>query len=284
MKPEQIAIFLSILLIAAFLAIIIPVCVIHARDKKFVLQHSKALKQLDVINNSYHFNNIVLYDMSHSYDNENFYENISPEDYLIYQLVYMQGKISKQINNARGNRIMFEKYKEEVAEKCKLGFFDVDELPGKKENLLKIEKSIFESKKKSPITGYSVGVHLELRNMNDVYQDSKGARFSMSEICYLIDRVNDKNGDFYNDREIWDAICRVERGKVTNRMRFAIYDRDGRRCRKCGRRTDDLEIDHIVPIAKGGKSTMDNLQTLCPRCNKEKGNKTEYYDNKYRRW
>ena len=29
----------------------------------------------------------------------------------------------------------------------------------------------------------------------------------------------------------------------------------------------------IKPIAKGGKSTYDNLQTLCVYCNKEKGDK-----------
>ncbi|MDD3841546.1 MAG: HNH endonuclease [Bacilli bacterium] len=54
-------------------------------------------------------------------------------------------------------------------------------------------------------------------------------------------------------------------------MRFAIYQRDHYRCQKCGRQTNDLEVDHIVPIAKGGKSTYDNLQTLCHRCNSAKG-------------
>lgn len=58
---------------------------------------------------------------------------------------------------------------------------------------------------------------------------------------------------------------------------IAIYERDGYRCRCCGRRTKDLEIDHIVPISKGGKSTYDNLQTLCKRCNKLKGTKTIRY-------
>ena len=284
MKPEQIILFLFILSIVAFLAILIPVCVIHARDKKFVLQHSIAIKQLDVINSGYKFNNIVLHDMRNSYDNENYYNNISPEDYLIYYLVYMQNKIIKQIENARGNRIMFDKYKEEVADKCKLGFFDVDELPAKKERLLKIEKSLFESKMKSPIVGYSVGVYLKLTNINGDYITSKSNRFSMSELCELIDRVNDKNGDFYNDKEIWESICRVERGKVSKKLRFAIYERDGWRCRKCGRRTDDLEIDHIIPIAKGGKTVPDNLQTLCRRCNKEKGDTTVYYDSRNSRW
>ena len=55
-------------------------------------------------------------------------------------------------------------------------------------------------------------------------------------------------------------------------MRFAIYNRDGYRCCKCGRKTNDLEIDHIMPISKGGKTHPDNLQTLCKKCNKEKSN------------
>ncbi|MBR2352886.1 MAG: HNH endonuclease, partial [Clostridia bacterium] len=34
-----------------------------------------------------------------------------------------------------------------------------------------------------------------------------------------------------------------------------------------------LEVDHIIPVSKGGKSTLDNLQTLCERCNRGKGTK-----------
>lgn len=32
----------------------------------------------------------------------------------------------------------------------------------------------------------------------------------------------------------------------------------------------DLTIDHILPIAKGGKSTPENTQILCRKCNNEK--------------
>ena len=99
--------------------------------------------------------------------------------------------------------------------------------------------------------------------------------FFEEDINDLIGQMSQKRETFYLNDDIWKAICRVERGKVTNKMRFAIYQRDGHRCRKCGRKTDDLEIDHIVPIAKGGKSTMDNLQTLCRRCNREKGTNIE---------
>lgn len=33
--------------------------------------------------------------------------------------------------------------------------------------------------------------------------------------------------------------------------------------------------DHIIPKSKGGKDVLENYQTMCVRCNKEKGNKTE---------
>ena len=64
------------------------------------------------------------------------------------------------------------------------------------------------------------------------------------------------------------------------RLRYQVLQRDHFRCQACGRSpaTDDtvkLEIDHIHPRSQGGLSTIDNLQTLCERCNKGKGDITE---------
>ncbi|MCK9161049.1 MAG: HNH endonuclease, partial [Bacteroidaceae bacterium] len=88
--------------------------------------------------------------------------------------------------------------------------------------------------------------------------------------------LNQKRGCIYLDRSIWKSICKVERGKVTNKMRFAIYKRDHYRCRKCVS-IYNLEIDHIIPIVKGGKSIFNNLQTLCHHCSVEKGTDIKRY-------
>ncbi len=44
----------------------------------------------------------------------------------------------------------------------------------------------------------------------------------------------------------------------------------GECCANCGA-GDALVLDHIVPIAKGGRSHVDNLQLLCAECNRIKG-------------
>lgn len=41
-------------------------------------------------------------------------------------------------------------------------------------------------------------------------------------------------------------------------------------CKKCGSK-ENLQVDHIIPVSKGGNDEMDNLQPLCADCNREKG-------------
>lgn len=79
----------------------------------------------------------------------------------------------------------------------------------------------------------------------------------------------------YQDRRMAND---EEHAKVTRAMRYDVLRRDGFRCVKCGRGREDgvkLHVDHIKPVSRGGKSVMDNLQTLCEDCNCGKGNKYE---------
>lgn len=70
-----------------------------------------------------------------------------------------------------------------------------------------------------------------------------------------------------------------QRALMTSRLRESIKQRDSYTCRCCGASLSSephllLEIDHIIPVSKGGKTTEENLQTLCWKCNRSKGNKT----------
>lgn len=57
---------------------------------------------------------------------------------------------------------------------------------------------------------------------------------------------------------------------ISDDVKVAVWRRDEARCVKCGS-NENLEFDHIIPVALGGSSTERNVQLLCERCNREKG-------------
>lgn len=76
--------------------------------------------------------------------------------------------------------------------------------------------------------------------------------------------------------------------KVTSRIsippevRAYVFQRDNYHCQSCGKKPTQtgLEVDHIIPIAKGGSNDISNLQSLCRRCNQQK---KHHFDQRFRR-
>ena len=57
---------------------------------------------------------------------------------------------------------------------------------------------------------------------------------------------------------------------ISPKKRHTCYKRDGFKCVKCGS-TENLTVDHIIPVSQGGKNHLVNLQTMCKPCNVIKG-------------
>ena len=75
-----------------------------------------------------------------------------------------------------------------------------------------------------------------------------------------------------------DEWMACERSKLSAGLRYAILKRDNFACCLCGRSASrengvKLEVDHIVPVNKWGRTVEDNLQTLCRDCNKGKSDR-----------
>lgn len=86
----------------------------------------------------------------------------------------------------------------------------------------------------------------------------------------------------YVNGEISDS-CRTEfrdqgKGRDVNlRLRFLVMKRDHFKCRMCGASPAKdpsvvLHVDHVLPWSRGGRTEIDNLQTLCSNCNLGKSN------------
>lgn len=61
---------------------------------------------------------------------------------------------------------------------------------------------------------------------------------------------------------------------LSKKLRFDVFKRDLFTCQYCGAFPPNvvLEIDHILPVSKNGKSNIDNLITSCFECNRGKTN------------
>lgn len=74
------------------------------------------------------------------------------------------------------------------------------------------------------------------------------------------------------------AQAKEQRAIMTPKLRNHILERDNHTCCICGNSIHNehnllLEVDHIIPISKGGLTIESNLQTLCWKCNRKKSDK-----------
>lgn len=60
-------------------------------------------------------------------------------------------------------------------------------------------------------------------------------------------------------------------GAKFNKLKPIIISRDNHTCKKCGKSKYDfpdiiLTVDHIIPVASGGRTVASNLHTVCIDC------------------
>jgi hypothetical protein len=80
------------------------------------------------------------------------------------------------------------------------------------------------------------------------------------------------------DKIRWAKSTAGQRALMTSTLRGHIKERDNYTCLNCGVSLAAephllLEVDHIMPVSRGGLSVPENLQTLCWKCNRSKGAK-----------
>lgn len=64
----------------------------------------------------------------------------------------------------------------------------------------------------------------------------------------------------------------AKRKSTPKKDRFEVFKRDSFTCQYCGAKAPDviLEVDHIIPVSKGGTDDILNLITSCRDCNRGK--------------
>ena len=126
--------------------------------------------------------------------------------------------------------------------------------------------------------------------------------FTVGEIhdySRLLDILNPESNEYVSQYEPEDVACKIfghtcpvffvqsgatetKEGRVEGRyipraVMLKVVRRDNHICQSCHQhvRDDEIEFDHIIPVSKGGPTTVDNLQLFCRSCNRKKSNSLE---------
>ena len=108
----------------------------------------------------------------------------------------------------------------------------------------------------------ATGQHNYARRLRELRAEGWKIKYAAKEKGYILTSLErlDTSADEY----------------VNLRLRNETFERDDYTCQMCGYSKGELfldgepvklEADHIIPLADNGKTVIDNLQTLCSRCN-----------------
>lgn len=246
-----------------------------------VKKNNKIIERIENINNNY---KSLFYTLDTDYEFE--FECNSLQKYknnnnnnLIFN--YLSNIISNNqsywqnlINLLNQNKILYQKYKTNIfltKEKYSgLGYKKNKYIFLSKKNYLKIEDFLCER------TTIDLPIKINIKivifyvspaGRNKYFTDYNGDEKTVIDVLkYLDEKAN------------YEQTKEYQRLILTPKKRYEILKRDNFKCQICGRTQADgvkLEVDHIIPISKGGKTVEENLRTLCHDCNIGKSDKLE---------
>lgn len=107
----------------------------------------------------------------------------------------------------------------------------------------------------------------------DVRQRAEIRRICEEKICQYVERKG---------LGVWDYRM-LDFSAISDGLRYQILKDGGGRCALCGATAKDspLDVDHIIPRSRGGGTEAANLQVLCAKCNRTKGDRD---DTDFRPW
>jgi len=271
MEPEILLVILSL----AFLVIVILYIRSRIVDSK-ILKYSGKVASLLMLNQSFIFHtvrkNMII---RKQYDNKSNFNKIEPAYLMsanIRDNIADFGNLIAKIKENRINKQIYDKKVEAIISK------PVDKIVeglkiSKKEYIYR-EKKILRKFIISPIIDCQLCVYMSYSSAKGKVNLSKSNCFTFDDIFTSFESVSRSR----LDKQTYSKLALVERGEISDSLRYDILKRDNFRCTICGASKNEgarLHVDHILPIAKGGKSIPSNLRTLCERCNIGKSDKLE---------
>lgn len=241
------------------------------RQEEKVKKISEKYKELKELNENTFFETCqTVFNINFSARSKRGLEKLFLDDLLMENFETNENSIASSIQVVKNNIKKYKEYENEYELLFKRIEDDnpVKELKFSKEKYYKIERRILYHEK--------IKKKFDLKvNVTARYVSPKGNNSYIKNKTYHFDEIS-KIFDEWQNKKRFVVSKMIERAKMTDSLRYDVLKRDNYRCKICGASAEDgavLHVDHIIPVSKGGKTELNNLQTLCDRCNLGKSNK-----------
>jgi 5-methylcytosine-specific restriction endonuclease McrA len=271
------SVVVAVLALLGALLIVVPVIVASQR-RKVVDSNSAALSELHQLNGSYHrrliYGGPIAY---HWVDVVNSKAKIDRYDlakFYLARLAVLEDEIQQQIALQKRDVTVYAEYRGllEQLGTARLGSSKSDKLSA--ERFALIERRLFARRMlREPICSAQVRCTVRYTSPQGRNSYTKWQDWNFDQLCQGLAemrriRENQSTNSFLRQQE---------RNRLSASLRYQVLTQDNSRCQRCGATAlthgVSLHVDHIVPVSKGGKTVLGNLQTLCETCNLGKSNR-----------
>lgn len=243
------------------------------KENEEVSKSSIKIQELNKLNEKYHFKRITkkkhnIIDREYSRKS---LERVTGSSIIKYHIENNIDLIRTDIENAIYNIDLLEEYTKEV-DKI-INYKSENKTNYSLKKFQKIENRVLNDsihKRKEFLIKLKLEVYY--RSNAGKVNETRYGNYSFEDLVKLYKEW--QNGNKYEE------TIKQERKIMNDDIRYNVLKRDNFTCKLCGISAKDgakLHVDHIIPVSKGGKTIMSNLQTLCDRCNMGKSNKMEDY-------
>ena len=263
-------IIISIALVIAIIIIIVKQ--IKRKQTNFVVDTSDKLQKILALNDLYHFFDIPNpLTFTRKCKSKKEFDRLDLTDFLVRCISEYPEYYKQLLDEADENDRSFKEYKEQFMLIIQSNSEEEQQRYDKYWYYQEMEEDICYQRMLSPVLQISAHIDKSYISPQGRSQYYDHADFTHADIIDSLKKS--KRVSIHRERVYY------ERSLMTDSLRYDVLKRDNFRCTICGATAQDgvkLHIDHIFPVSKGGKTELNNLRTLCERCNRGKAAKYDY--------
>lgn len=248
----------ALLLFCAFLAV-------YRRWRRArIRKHGQRYLSMQELCNRYQFEEIPMANSMFRCESKAEYDRFDFQKFFEEVVEHHIDDLRARLNAAKRNELKLISFEQDVAQLPRSAY--------KAKGWIAEEDALCEALQPKPTCGFKLRIDVFYVSPKGRNSYEKKKVYSGADVLSSWNAIQKRRAEEKTRQE----QIRRERSKVTPGLRYEVMQRDGCRCQICGSSQSDgvkLHVDHIIPVSKGGKTTMANLQTLCDRCNLGKSDK-----------